>query len=80
MRLTTTLAIAIGLGTLAACAESPQEEAAEATAENIMENAENTAENIMANADNAAENVMDTAANEAEAVENTGEATDNATE
>ncbi len=48
MKTTTVLAIALGLGSLAACNKSPQEQ----TADNIEANAENTADTIEANADN----------------------------
>ena len=52
MKTTTILAIALGLGSLAACNKSPQEQ----TADNIEANAENTADTIEANVDNAADN------------------------
>lgn len=68
MRTTQFLALSIGLLALAACKQSPQENAAEnieanaeMTAENIEANADMTADNIVANADNAAENVTDNA-------------------
>ena len=54
MKTTTVLAIALGLGSLAACKQSPQEQ----TADNIEANAENTADTIEANADNTADNLQ----------------------
>ena len=51
MKTTTILAIALGVGTLAACNKTPQEQ----TADNIEANAENTADTIEANADNASD-------------------------
>lgn len=74
MKLTTTLAVAVGLGALAACNQSPRENAAD----NIEANAEDVAENIEANAENAAENVQANAENAADAVRNSGDATTNA--
>jgi hypothetical protein len=77
MKLTTTLAVAVGLAALAACKQTPQENAAdnvEANAENVAENIEanasNVAENIQANADNAADNVQANAENAAEDIRN----------
>jgi len=77
MKITTTLAVAIGLAALAACNKSPQENAAENitdtannTAENITETANNTAENITENAENKADAVKNAAENKAEAVKN----------
>jgi hypothetical protein len=79
MKLTTTLAVAVGLAALAACRQTPQENAAEnieANAENVAENIEanaaNLSENIQANAENAAENVQANAENAADTVRNTG--------
>ena len=46
MKTTTLLAIALGVGALAACNNSPKEQ----TADNIEANAENTADTIEANA------------------------------
>lgn len=68
MRISTTIAIAIGLGALAACdtERDPQEQ----RAENIVENAENRAENIMESAENRAENVVESAENRAENMTN----------
>jgi hypothetical protein len=67
----TIMAVALGLGSLAACNKSPQEQ----TADNIEANAENVADNIEANADNAADNLQANADNAADA---TREAGDNA--
>jgi outer membrane lipoprotein-sorting protein len=53
MKTTTVLAIALGIGALAACKQSPQEQ----KADNIEANAENTADTIEANTSNASENV-----------------------
>jgi hypothetical protein len=84
MKLTTTLAVAVGLAALAACKQSPQENAAEnieANAENVAENIEanaaNLSENIQANAENASENVQANAENAADAVRNSGNAATN---
>jgi hypothetical protein len=84
MKLTTSLAVAVGLASLAACNQSPQENAAEnieANAENVAENIEanaaNVSENIEANAENAAANVQANAENAADAVRNSGDNTTN---
>ena len=70
MKTTTVLAIALGIGALAACKQSPQEN----TADNIEANAENTADAIEANADNVpGVTVNDTADNAADAVRAEGE-------
>jgi hypothetical protein len=69
MKTTTVLAIALGLGSLAACNKNPQEQ----TADNIEANAENTADTIEANADNAADTMQANAENTADAVRNQGE-------
>ena len=53
MKITTTIAVAVGLAALAACKQSPQEN----KADNIEANAENTADMIEANGSNAAENI-----------------------
>lgn len=58
MKTTTIIAIALGIGTLAACNKSPTEQAAE---------------NVESNYGNAAENVEATTSNEASAVEENGE-------
>ena len=64
MKITTTLAVAVGLLGLAACKQSPTEN----KADQIEANAENTATMIEANADNAAENIQANADNTAAAV------------
>ena len=69
MKTTTVLAIAFGLGSLAACNKSPQV----ATADNIEANAENVADNIEANADNAADTMQANADNAADADRNEGD-------
>ena len=53
MKTTTVLAIALGIGALAACKQSPNEQAAD----NIEANAENTADTIEANADAMTDNM-----------------------
>jgi cell division septum initiation protein DivIVA len=77
MKITTTLAVAVGLAALAACNKSPQENAAENItdtannqAENITDTANNTAENITENAENKADAVKAAAENKADAVKN----------
>jgi hypothetical protein len=69
MKKTTVLAIALGLGALAACKQSPQEQ----TADNIEANAENTADTIEANAENASDTMQANAENAADTVRNEGE-------
>jgi hypothetical protein len=69
MNKTTVLAVALGLGALAACNQSPKEQ----TADNIEANAENVADNIEANADNMSDNMQANASNTADAVRNAGE-------
>jgi len=69
MKFSTTLAVVIGLGALAACNNTAQEE----TADNIEANAENTADMIEANADAVAENVVENADDAADAVRAEGE-------
>ena len=77
MKITTALAVAVGLGALAACNQSPRENAAEnieanadAMAENIEENADAMAANIEANGDAVAENVEEAGDNAADAATN----------
>ena len=65
MKTTTILAIALGLGSLAACNKSPQEQ----TADNIEANADNSADTMEANVDNAADKMTANADNAADAVE-----------
>jgi len=69
MKITTTIAVAIGLAALTACKQSPQEN----TADNIEANAENTADVIEANAANVTANIEANAENTAAAVRNAGE-------
>ena len=70
MKLTHTFAIAIGLGALAACNQSPKEQAAD----NIEANAEMNADNLDAMADNATtENGEDALDNQAAATREAGE-------
>jgi len=69
MKLTTVLAVAVGLGSLAACNNSAKEQAAD----NIEANAENTADAIEANADTMTENLEANAQNTADAVREAGE-------
>ena len=65
MKITTVFAVAVGLGALAACNQSPQEQAAE----NIEENADAAADTLEANADATAQNVEDAGENAADAAE-----------
>jgi hypothetical protein len=69
MKTTTLLAIALGLGSLAACNKSPQEQ----TADNIEANAENSADMIEANTENVTDNMQANAENAADQVRNEGE-------
>ena len=69
MKITTTVAVAVGLLGLAACKQSPTEN----KADQIEANAENTADTIEANADNVADNVQANAENKADAVRNAGD-------
>ena len=69
MKTTTVLAIALGIGALAACKQSPQEN----VADNIEANAENTADTIEANTSNASDNIQAAGENAADAVRNQGE-------
>ena len=69
MKTTTVLAIALGLGSLAACNKNPTEQ----TADNIEANAENTADTIEANADNASDMMEANADNAADMVRNEGD-------
>jgi hypothetical protein len=71
MKTLTVLTVALGLGSLAACNQSPKEQAAD----NIEANAEATADNIEANADDVPGMTMnDTADNMADATRAEGEA------
>ena len=58
MRYTVAIALALGVSALAACNQSPSEEAAD----NIEANAENTAEAVREEGDNAADAVEENAA------------------
>ena len=69
MKSVTILAVSLGLGALAACNSSPQEQ----KADNIEANAENVADNIEANADNSADVMQANAENTADMVRNQGE-------
>ena len=69
MKTTTVLAIALGLGTLAACNKSPTEQ----TADNIEANAESTADTMETNVDNAADAMQANTENAADAVRNPGD-------
>ena len=69
MKLIYQAAVAAGLLALAACNNTPAEQAAD----NIEENGEATAENITDTAENVAENITDTAENKADAVEDAAE-------
>jgi len=69
MKLSTTLAVALGIGALAACNNTAEEQ----TADNIEANAENTADAIEENADAVAENVVENADAAADAVRAEGE-------
>jgi cell division septum initiation protein DivIVA len=79
MKLIYQAAVAAGLLSLAACNNTPAEQAAdniednaEAVADNITDNAEAVAENITDNAEAVADNVTDAADNKADAVESNG--------
>ena len=69
MKTTTVLAIALGLGSLAACNKSPKEQ----VADNIEANADNTADMMEANVDNAADAMQANTENAADAVRNVGD-------
>jgi hypothetical protein len=73
MKTTTVLAIALGIGALAACKQSPNEQ----TADNIEANAEATADNMEANAQNTADQVRAEGENTADAVRNGADADGN---
>ncbi|MFL6752800.1 MAG: hypothetical protein ACJ8FL_06225 [Sphingomicrobium sp.] len=69
MKIRTVLAIAVGLGSLAACNKSPQEQAAD----NIEANADNTADMIEDNTSNAADMVEANGQNAADEVRAAGD-------
>ena len=73
MKITTTLAVAVGLAALAACNQSPKEDAAD----NIEANADVMAENLEANADNAADATRAAGEENADAVRNGADADGN---
>ena len=75
MKITTTLAVAVGLAALAGCNSSPKEQAADnieanadAVADNMVENADAMADNMQANAENAADATKAAGDNAADAV------------
>jgi len=77
MKTTTILAIALGLGSLAACNKSPQQDAAdnyEANADNAADqtesNIDNAADQMTANADNASDAMKSAADNKSDAMKN----------
>jgi hypothetical protein len=79
MKSTTILAIALGVGALAACNKSPTEQAAENVestygnaAENVEATTSNAAEAIESNASNASSDVKAAGKNEASAIKNEG--------
>jgi hypothetical protein len=79
MKTTTILAIALGLGSLAACNKSPTEQAAENVesnygnaAENLEAVTSNAGEAIEANAENASSEVKAAGENQASAIRNEG--------
>lgn len=74
MKIITTFAVAVGIASLAACSQSPQEQAAD----NIEENAEVTADALEENAGDGGL-TEDAAENAAEAVREGGEANADAT-
>ena len=69
MKTTTILAIALGLGSLAACNKSPSEQAAD----NYEANVDNSADQMEANVDNAADAMQANTENAADAVRNAGD-------
>jgi uncharacterized lipoprotein len=69
MKLTSTLAIALALGALAACNKSPTDQAAD----NIEANYDNAADTMEANVDNAADAMQANTANAADALRNEGD-------
>ena len=72
MKITTTLAVAVGLASLAACNQSPKEEAAD----NIEANAEMTADNLEEAADNATNEAVNNIENTADRQPAGGEQSD----
>jgi hypothetical protein len=86
MKTTTIIAIALGLGSLAACNKTPAEANADnmeanvdANADAMVENVDNSADMMTANADNAADAMKDAADNKADAMKGAADnAADNA--
>ena len=68
-KISTAIAVAFGAAALAACNQSPQEQAAD----NIEANAENTADVIESNTENAADLVEENGQNAADEVRAAGE-------
>jgi hypothetical protein len=73
MKSTTILAIALGLGSLAACNNSAQEQ----NADNIEANADNSADAMQANAENTADAVRNEGEQKADSVRNSADADGN---
>jgi ABC-type transporter MlaC component len=85
-KISTAFAVALGAAALAACNQSPQEQAAdniEANAENVADtieaNAENVTDTMQANAENAADTVRAEGENTADAVREGADADGNST-
>ena len=83
-KISTAMAVAFGVAALAACNQSPKEEAAdniEANAENVADtieaNAEAVTDNMQANAENAADTVRAEGENAADATRNGADADGN---
>jgi ABC-type transporter MlaC component len=83
-KISTAFAVAFGVAALAACNQSPQEQAAdniEANAENVADtieaNAEAVTDNMQANAENAADTVRAEGENAADATRNGADADGN---
>jgi len=83
-KISTAFAVALGVAALAACNQSPQEQAAdniEANAENVADtieaNAEAVTDNMQANAENAADTVRAEGENAADATRNGADADGN---
>ena len=69
MKITTTIAVAVGLAALAGCNKTAPEQ----NADNIEANADAAAENIVANADAVADNIVANADNAADATKAAGD-------
>ena len=72
-KISTAFAVALGAAALAACNQSPQEQAAD----NIEANAENVTDTMQANAENAADTVRAEGENAADATRNGADADGN---